>query len=472
MGQTNESQLEDTDLDIRFKKTQERGSSGWIAAILLVVAGGLALFSIYHASQSQAAKLNAELAEAQAGLRSLQTELDRKEAASAVPVWSPPESFYDFESPSQLEEWNGRIGDWTLQDGRLRGTPEGELASAQVRKVFRGDFDAEFSVHFQPDKQVPGWGCSFLEQSRQRRYQLEFNVQDRQVRLMAHENDRTDYLGEWGLPFAYSKRHDFRVRLQSHNGIMQVWDEDRLLIGAWDSRMSEGRFGLFCRSTADFDNVRVRSEIDALEQTRTQEMKDYIEDTRRSLALGNREPVGIERLEELASNGKGFVVRGNVLICNPEEGQAWRLIGEGIWDRYILEVEVKAGGSASLFVNASEDCSGYVVELPTTDGEWVHTHQLVKGQASEDLPSKYQKTRLPPEEWQLVRLFVSPERIQVYVEHQPMHDFLPLDFPKGRLGIYGWQGNPTAFRNFRIMLPEVRDKTAGEKPEPEAPKNP
>jgi hypothetical protein len=201
-----------------------------------------------------------------------------------------------------------------------------------------------------------------------------------------------------------------------------------------------------------FDDLRIRSQPDENAELAHKAIEALAEQHRWDYHLSDWQPIPLDHWKQAEGKGEGVSVEGDLLKLRAS-GDVWRLFGNDNWDRYMVDMEVRTENWATVLVGGSASGSGYVLEFPSNPLHTFHRHRFRDGRNEEETPATTQGFRLVPGEWHRIRVFVSPNRVVVYLNDLRIYDFPPTDFPRGRFGIFGWSGLAADYRNMRIATP-------------------
>lgn len=454
MSKLRGTQMEDTELDMGSPPSGRRSRGSLVRPLLIVVLAVIFVWMDY-VLLARNRRLRRDLEEVQSGLHQVRTTIERREARAKERAEPEiPEFVYDFESAEQLEDWTARSGGWEIAEGRLAAEPDGARARVLLGKVFRGYFLATFTVEREEGNAVPSWGCALFDDGFGRSIVLELDAQNRVARLSLTSNRERGVLCRRPLDAAFFERRKVELSVEYKDSFITVRDADRVVLVGWDDGRWAGRFGLLCSGPVTFDDVRIRSQPDGRAELVNKSIGALAEQHRWDFQLDDWKPVPPESWEGAEGAGKGISAEGGI-VCLAAPGDVWRLFGEGEWDRYLADLEIRTRNWGTIFVGADKSGSGYLLELPTNPIDTFHMHRMREGRNEEEIPAAAQAIRLVPGDWHRVRLFVSPTRVIVYLDDVRVYDFAPADFPRGKFGIYGWSGVSADYRNIRVAPPKM-----------------
>jgi len=424
--------------------------------VLPILVVGLAIVSVLMncVLQARNRRLQDELDEVLARVGRMKAELEERQArAEERTEPEVPELVYDFESAEQIEDWTVRSGGWEITEGRLAAEVDGGRARVLLDKVFRGHFLASFTVERKEDDDATGWGCALFDDGFGHSLLLELDALNRVAQLSVTSNRERGILCRRPLDAAFFRRPRVELSVEYRESLITVRDAERVVLVGWDDGRWAGRFGLLCSGPAAFDNVRIRSRSDEQAELVHKAIDTLVEQHRWDFALDDWQTIALENWADWEGAGEGISAEGG-LVRMDAPGDVWRLFGDTEWDRYMADLEVRTGNCGTLFVGANKSGSGYLLELPTNPIDTFHMHRMREGRNEEEIPAAAQAIRLVPGEWHRVRLFVSPTRVFVYLDDVRVYDFAPADYPRGKLGIYGWSGVSADYRDIQIAPPK------------------
>lgn len=443
-------QHEDTEHDIRTGSSTKSPVLPALSIALAVVCVALVFWSVRLHRERTA--LSAKLAETQSEQAEALLERPQPTPHSEPPA-PPPRQILEinFDDPKQLEDWQRRRGGWQVSDGRLVCSASGaEWAKLVLLKIIGGNFSLRFEVLL-PERDRPGnWGCTFYGSRSGDFCMLTFDGDYSRVRLSSVSEGKRTVLCERPMPAELFERKRLLVGLECTDGLITVRADQKMLFAGWHDQTTQGEFAFLAGEGSAFDDLVIESE--ALADSLDREIEQFAAEFCEQWQLEKEVAIPAAAWEK--ARGEGEVKVADGVLTVPGSGKTLRLLGDTDWDTYAVEFDIRTANYGSIMLGGSDDESGYVLEFPVPRYETFHMHHMVRGQAEIEALALDQSLRLAPGEWHRVRVLVNPNRHRVYLDGRLVYDFMPMEFPVGKFGVYAWEGISADYGNLRIHLPE------------------